>query len=62
MLEENPDVTKVFQITKFLLLDEADKVLDVGFEEELRVVFQYLPNKYMKMEEMNIRSMMIVTF
>ncbi|KAJ0098541.1 hypothetical protein Patl1_20811 [Pistacia atlantica] len=27
----------------FLVLDEADRVLDAGFEEELRVVFQCLP-------------------
>ena len=28
---------------QFLVLDEADRVLDVAFEEELRVVFQSLP-------------------
>lgn len=28
---------------QFLVLDEADRVLDVGFEEELRVIFQSLP-------------------
>lgn len=26
-------------------MDEADRVLDVGFEEELRVIFQCLPKK-----------------
>ncbi|XP_057948077.1 DEAD-box ATP-dependent RNA helicase 36 [Malania oleifera] len=43
LLEGNPDVSAVFSKTKFLVLDEADRVLDVGFEEELKVVFQCLP-------------------
>lgn len=43
LLEENPDIPPVFSKTKFLVLDEADRVLDVGFEEELKVVFQCLP-------------------
>ncbi|XP_065864932.1 DEAD-box ATP-dependent RNA helicase 36-like [Euphorbia lathyris] len=43
LLEDNPDISGVFSGTKFLVLDEADRVLDVGFEEELRVVFQCLP-------------------
>lgn len=30
-------------ILQFLVLDEADRVLDVGFEEELKVIFQCLP-------------------
>lgn len=30
-------------LLQFLVLDEADRVLDVGFEEELRAVFQCLP-------------------
>lgn len=45
LLEEDPDIPPVFSRTKFLVLDEADRVLDVGFEEELRVVFQCLPKK-----------------
>ncbi|EEF48761.1 dead box ATP-dependent RNA helicase, putative [Ricinus communis] len=43
LLEDNPDIPSVFSKTKFLVLDEADRVLDVGFEDELRVVFQCLP-------------------
>ncbi|KAF9677053.1 hypothetical protein SADUNF_Sadunf08G0067600 [Salix dunnii] len=37
VLLENPD------IRPFLVLDEADRVIDVGFQEELRVVFKCLP-------------------
>ncbi|KAL5746609.1 hypothetical protein ACOSP7_027755 [Xanthoceras sorbifolium] len=43
LLEEDPDIPPVFSKTKFLVLDEADRVLDSGFEEELRVVFRCLP-------------------
>ncbi|KAF5946383.1 hypothetical protein HYC85_016611 [Camellia sinensis] len=42
-IQQNPDISAVFSKSKFLVLDEADRVLDVGFEEELRVVFQCLP-------------------
>ncbi|KAM3684124.1 hypothetical protein ACB098_11G020500 [Castanea mollissima] len=43
LLEENPDIPPLFSNARFLVLDEADRVLDVGFEEELRVVFKCLP-------------------
>ncbi|KAK6947209.1 DEAD/DEAH box helicase domain [Dillenia turbinata] len=43
LLEQNPDMPAVFSRAKFLVLDEADRVLDVGFEEELKVVFECLP-------------------
>ncbi|CAO2829604.1 unnamed protein product [Amaranthus hypochondriacus] len=43
LIEDNPDIPSVFSKTKFLVLDEADRVLDVGFEEELRVIFKCLP-------------------
>ncbi|XP_020587603.1 DEAD-box ATP-dependent RNA helicase 36 [Phalaenopsis equestris] len=43
VLEEEEKIPAVFSKTKFLVLDEADRVLDVGFEEELRLIFKYLP-------------------
>ncbi|KAL8142506.1 hypothetical protein V2J09_015538 [Rumex salicifolius] len=43
LLDENPDIASVFSKTKFLVLDEADRVLDVGFEDELKVIFKCLP-------------------
>ncbi|CAI9303220.1 unnamed protein product [Lactuca saligna] len=43
LIEQNPDIPPVFSNTKFLVLDEADRVLDTGFEDELRVVFNCLP-------------------
>ncbi|CAI9787840.1 unnamed protein product [Fraxinus pennsylvanica] len=43
LIEENPDISSVFSKTKFLVLDEADRVLDVGFERDLRVIFQCFP-------------------
>lgn len=43
LIEQNPDIPLVFSRTKFLVLDEADRVLDVGFEEELRAIFECLP-------------------
>jgi ATP-dependent RNA helicase DDX49/DBP8 len=32
-------------LSQFLVLDEADRILDVNFEEELRVIFGCLPKK-----------------
>lgn len=43
LIQDNSDIPAVFSRTKFLVLDEADRVLDVGFEDELRAVFQCLP-------------------
>ncbi|KAL8461873.1 hypothetical protein ACS0TY_033095 [Phlomoides rotata] len=46
LIEQNPDdIPAVFSNTKFLVLDEADRVLGVNFEDELRVIFQCLPKK-----------------
>lgn len=36
---------EIFLLMQFLVLDEADRVLDVGFEEELRAIFKCLPKK-----------------
>ncbi|XP_075513814.1 DEAD-box ATP-dependent RNA helicase 36 [Primulina tabacum] len=44
LIEQNPDdIPAVFSKAKFLVLDEADRVLGVNFEAELRVIFQCLP-------------------
>ncbi|KAL5730647.1 RNA helicase [Ranunculus cassubicifolius] len=43
LIEQNPEIAAVFKKTKFLVLDEADRVLDVGFEEELKAIFECLP-------------------
>ncbi|PKU64837.1 DEAD-box ATP-dependent RNA helicase 36 [Dendrobium catenatum] len=43
LLCDDPDIPAAFSRTKFLVLDEADRVLDVGFEEELRVILKNLP-------------------
>ncbi|TKY49425.1 DEAD-box ATP-dependent RNA helicase 36 [Spatholobus suberectus] len=43
LLRDNPDIPPVFSRTKFLVLDEADRVLDVGFQEELKFIFRCLP-------------------
>ncbi|KFK43858.1 hypothetical protein AALP_AA1G183100 [Arabis alpina] len=43
LLENNPDIPPLFSRTKFLVLDEADRVLDVGFQDELRTIFHCLP-------------------
>ncbi|KAK3127806.1 hypothetical protein QOZ80_7AG0578630 [Eleusine coracana subsp. coracana] len=45
LIKNDPDLAKVFARTKFLVLDEADRVLDANFEEDLRVIFGCLPNK-----------------
>ncbi|KAM0950030.1 putative RNA helicase [Dioscorea sansibarensis] len=43
LLENDLDLPAVFSKTKFLVLDEADRVLDAGFAEELKVIYQCLP-------------------
>lgn len=44
LLSNDPDIASVFKSIKFLVLDEADRILDVGFEDELRTVLHSLPS------------------
>ncbi|KQK15054.1 DEAD-box ATP-dependent RNA helicase 36 [Brachypodium distachyon] len=45
LINNDPDLAKVFARTKFLVLDEADRVIDSNFEEDLKVIFDCLPKK-----------------
>lgn len=36
----------VYKNLKCLIIDEADRILDVGFEEELKQILNMLPRKY----------------
>ncbi|KAL9230848.1 hypothetical protein vseg_006144 [Gypsophila vaccaria] len=45
LIQENHDIPAIFSRTKFLVLDEADRVLEADFEDELRVIFQCLPKQ-----------------
>lgn len=42
-LQNTPDF--VYKNLKCLILDEADRILDVGFEEELKQILRILPRK-----------------
>ncbi|KAI5078918.1 hypothetical protein GOP47_0006589 [Adiantum capillus-veneris] len=43
LLKNDPDIASVFKRIKFLVLDEADRILDFGFERELGIVLSSLP-------------------
>lgn len=43
-LMNDPGIPAVFARSKFLVLDEADRLMDVGFESELRAVFEGMPS------------------
>ena len=36
----------LFKNLQCLIIDEADRILDVGFEEELKRIVKLLPSKY----------------
>lgn len=40
----DPGIPDVFAKAKYLVLDEADRLMDVGFESELRSVFETMPS------------------
>eukprot|EP00250_Pteridium_aquilinum_P009362 c18621_g1_i1 orf=123-1583(+) len=44
-LRNDPGIESVFKSIKFLVLDEADRILDVGFEDELGTVLRSLPSQ-----------------
>ena len=35
-----------YNLLQCLIIDEADRILDVGFEEEMKRIVKYLPSKY----------------
>ncbi|MCO5550085.1 hypothetical protein L7F22_003564 [Adiantum nelumboides] len=43
LLRNDRDIASIFKSIKFLVLDEADRILDVGFENELGTVLGSLP-------------------
>lgn len=45
LVANDPDIALVFKSIKFLVLDEADRIIDVGFENELRTVLLRLPSQ-----------------
>ncbi|KAJ4793513.1 RNA helicase 36 [Rhynchospora pubera] len=44
-LMESVEIAAAFSNTKFLVLDEADRVLDANFKEDLDAILQLLPRK-----------------
>jgi superfamily II DNA/RNA helicase len=41
-----PDLAAGFQHTQFLVMDEADRLLEVSFEPDLRAILSKLPAKH----------------
>ena len=38
----------MFKNLQCLIIDEADRILDIGFEEEMKQIIKLLPSKYRK--------------
>lgn len=45
LLMTEPDLAAGFQHTKFLVMDEADRLLEASFEPDLRAILTKLPAK-----------------
>lgn len=45
LLTTEPDLAAGFQHTKFLVMDEADRLLEASFEPDLRAILTKLPAK-----------------
>lgn len=39
-------VIEFFQVCRYLVLDEADRMLDMGFEDELKSIFAFFKVDY----------------
>lgn len=44
LLDADINLSKVFSRTRFLVMDEADRLLEPGFGEELRPILSALPD------------------
>ena len=44
----------LFKNLQCLVIDEADRILDIGFEEEMKQILKILPSKLMKIEDNNL--------
>ena len=45
LIENEEDLARCFAKVQFLVLDEADRLLEPSFEAELRVIASVLPSK-----------------
>jgi ATP-dependent RNA helicase DDX18/HAS1 len=40
----------LFKNLQCLIIDEGDRILDIGFEEEMKQIIRILPSEYLKFE------------